>query len=351
MRARYVLILWVVLLCLGQAVVSGAEIYRWKDGSGKMHYSTNPPSQRVKGKIEVKRNNRWSVYTGKESSESSKMPATNPIRYTTSSPKMSQSHRRPRGDETIVPYNKHNAVIIVDATINRSVTESFAIDTGATYTVISPQIAKALHLRPTSTSPQVTLQTANGTIQVPLVNLDSVTIGNLETPNVTAAVHDVDDSSAIAGLLGLNFLNRFQMTVDSTKHQLIFKSVQSSSEYQGRDCVSARKLMERGRALDDQSEQEISYYERAIARCPDLIEAYYYLGALYINQQDAERAVKLHRQLVQMQPDDSEARFRMGVAYMLQREFQKAEQELQQALRLDPDHQQAAEYLKRLKNQ
>ena len=110
-------------------------------------------------------------------------------------------------------------------------------------------------------------------------------------------------------------------------------------------------LLKRGRDLNDTSEKEVSYYKRAISLCPDLVEAYYYLGAVYINQQDAQRAVDLHREIIQMQPNEAEAHFRLGVAYILQRKFQQAEQELRWALRLNPDHQQAAEYLEHLKDQ
>ena len=242
-------------------------------------------------------------------------------------------------------------MIIVDVLINQKLSRPFAVDTGATYTVISPEIAQALYLNVRSNAPQVTLQTANGRIQVPLVNLESVAVGELETPNVTAAVQDIDESSQISGLLGLNFLNRFQMTVDAANYQLTLKSVQPLSKYKKRDCVTARTLLKRGRALNDTSEKEASYYKRAISLCPDLVEAYYYLGAVYINQQDAQRAVELHREIIQMQPNEAEAHFRLGVAYILQRKFQKAEKELRWALRLSPDHQQAAEYLEHLKSQ
>lgn len=341
------------LFLLQTTTLHAAEIYRWQDNLGKTHYSTNPPSQQVNGPIEVKRNNRWYRYTGEEDSQDAAPQQQNaPIEYTTSSPTHASEplEIEPSGEQSIVPYDRQNAVIIVDVTINKEITRPFAVDTGASYTVISPEIARALHITPSAKAPKVTLQTANGRIQVPLVNLASLKIGELETPNVMAAVHSIDDSSNISGLLGLNMLNRFQMTVDSTEHQLIFTPHRKDTNYKKRDCVKARELFRLGRVLDNASSKEIAYYKSAISLCPDLIEAYYYLGAVYIEQKDGRKAVELHRKIVGMRANEAEAHFRLGVSYMLQREFGQAQKQLQRALRLDPEHQQAAEYLERLKN-
>jgi len=352
MKRSYHFFVMLGVFFLFQASALSAEIYRWKDKSGRIHYSTSPPSYRVFGVIEVKRNNRWESYSDKNTTFSTHKPI---ITYTTSSPdeaaRSSQPALLPSG-QTVVQYHKQDSMIIVDATVNQHLRRPFAIDTGATYTVISPKIAEALLIVPVApNAPHVTLQTANGRIRVPLINLKSVSIGDLVVPNVMAAVHEFDDTSQISGLLGLNFLNRFQMTVDATKHQLVFRRLDPSSDFTKRDCVAARMAFDRGRILDDDSEQEIAYYKNAISLCPDFIEAYYYLGAIYIHQQHGEEAIALHREILRRQPDEPEAHFRLGVAYMLQRNFQAAQQEFQRALHLDPNHKQAKEYSERLKNQ
>ncbi len=355
MQLRSMLLLVLGGLFLLQATpIRAAEIYRWQDEMGKTHYSTNPPSQQVNGPIEVKRNNRWYRYTGEEDSQAADTQKQNgQIRYSTSFPAHTTEAPEPESPDAqvIVPYYKQNSVMIVDAILNNRITRPFAVDTGASYTVISPKIARELHITPALNAPKVTLQTANGRIQVPLVNLATLKIGTLETPNVTAAVHAVDDSSNIAGLLGLNVLNRFQMTVNSAEHQLIFTPARKDTDYRERNCVRARELLRLGRALDNASDEEVSYYKTSISLCPDLLEAYYYLGAVYIQQKDGRKAVELHRKIIGMQAGEAEAHFRLGVSYMLQREFRQAKKQLQRALSLKPNHQQAAEYLERLKNQ
>ncbi len=333
-------------LMFGMAFPLSAEIYRWNDSDGKTHYSTKPPSHSAAGRVEVKINNRWYAYTGKEMLDDLKGKGRPSIGYTTtlSTPTPRTTEKEP--EQAVVSYSKYESMIILEVNINRKITRFFAVDTGATYTVISKEIADALHLRPDAQIPPVTIQTANGRIQVPLVNLDSVTVGGLEEFNVTAAIHNFDEFSRISGLLGLNFLNRFQMTVDATNNQLILKPNPSLSQ----DCATAKELLNYGRALNDGSDREASYYHKAISLCPDLIEAYYSLGVMYIQQKNAQQAVKLHQKIVRMQPNEAEAHFRLGLSYLLDRRFNLAYQEFQKTLQLDPKHEQAAEYLERLKN-
>jgi predicted aspartyl protease len=49
----------------------------------------------------------------------------------------------------------------------------------------------------------------------PLIMLDSIAVGGLEVKDVAAAVHDVLPDSRVGGLLGLNFLSRFRMDIDT----------------------------------------------------------------------------------------------------------------------------------------
>lgn len=339
------ILLMIGFLILGMTLPLSAEIYRWKDGKGKIHYSTKPPSHHVTGPVEVKINNRWYPYTGDEDLDALKAKGSAPINYTTSSPGPSLQHTEKTPKQAIVSYSKQESMIIIEVTVNQKITRPFAVDTGATYTIISQEIADALYLRPDPRIPPITIQTANGRIQVSLVNLDSVSVGGLEMLNVTAAIHTFDESSRISGLLGLNFLNRFQMTVDATKNQLILKPIASLSQ----DCATAKELLHYGRALHDNSNQEASYYKKAISLCPDLVEAYYYLGAVYIHQKNAQQAIKLHQKIIRMQPQEPEAHFRLGLSYILERQFEQAAREFQKTLQLDPNHKQAKEYLARLK--
>jgi clan AA aspartic protease (TIGR02281 family) len=321
-----VLVITSILLC--EASSLSATVYRWKNGKGQMHYSTSPPTTPVKN-LEVKRNNQWYPYSAIRDKPE---PDTR------------------KSFQAVVSYSKRNAVIIIPVTLNNKFEKPFAVDTGASYTIISQEVANALNLTPNPSIPPVTLQTANGVVQVPLVNLNSVTVGSLTTHNVAAAIHNLHNSPDIAGLLGLNFLNRFKVTVDSIRNQLTLEPIQPLSDYVARDCVAAREWMSRGQTLNNNSEEEASYYREAISLCPDLVEAYYHLGTVYYHQQDYQRAIEVHLGILRLQPDEPQAHYNLGVLYLLKRNFPQAKSEFQETLRLDPDHQQAREHLEQLKN-
>ena len=65
--------------------LAGAEIYRWSDQNGKIHYATNPPSD-ASGPVEVKRNNRWYPYAPGENGANASTPSSPTVTYTTSNP-------------------------------------------------------------------------------------------------------------------------------------------------------------------------------------------------------------------------------------------------------------------------
>ncbi len=234
--------------------------------------------------------------------------------------------------------------------LNQYLERTFAVDTGASYTIISPAIAEALHLSPNPELAPITLHTANGEIQAPLVNITSLTIGSLTTYNLVAAIHDLHDSSNISGLLGLNILDRFTLTVDSARQQLIFTPVTSTSNVQDYNCVAGREWMQQGARLNDGSDQEAWLYQQALAACPDLLEAYYRLGHVYYRQGAYTSAIDVHQRLLQLAPEEAEAYYRLGVVYMLDRQFELAKEAFQHALLLEPAHSHAQTYLDQLQD-
>ena len=103
----------------------------------------------------------------------------------------------------------------------------FVIDTGATMTCIDDDIVRALGL---SASPDVTGQGAgigtSGTVMI--VVIDSMRIGNTTIPNVQACVVDLAPLEGVSrvdvdGLLGMNVLRPFRVTMDFPRGTLRFR--------------------------------------------------------------------------------------------------------------------------------
>jgi clan AA aspartic protease (TIGR02281 family) len=90
---------------------------------------------------------------------------------------------------------------------------SFLLDTGASYTMISPELAKKLALNTQKPVKNMTIVTANGQVDVPMYRLKSLKLGHLTASNVDVLVQPLDKSLGFEGLLGMNALKTFSWTL------------------------------------------------------------------------------------------------------------------------------------------
>lgn len=56
--------------------------------------------------------------------------------------------------------------------------------------------------------------TANGIIEVPKLQVESITVGDAEAREVDVICHDIPELAGIRGLLGLSFLKHFRTVID-----------------------------------------------------------------------------------------------------------------------------------------
>ncbi|MDA5192543.1 retropepsin-like aspartic protease family protein [Govanella unica] len=90
----------------------------------------------------------------------------------------------------------------------------FLIDTGASHVVLSPADAARIGLRPTRDDFSLSLTTANGSLRAAPVTLDTVRIGSLDIPQVTAVVTGTDLPQSLLGMSFLNRLGRWRVEGD-----------------------------------------------------------------------------------------------------------------------------------------
>ena len=175
------------------APLSAAEYYRWIDQNGVVHFTDNlhniPEKQR---------------------------PTANRIQ-TKENPRSPEAEKPAVVGKASVPIEKHGQVVVIEATLNGKTSAKFVVDTGASYTMISSAVARELNIDVSQNQRTMPFQTANGLIQAPLTNLDSIAVGGMEIKNLTAAVHDAVPDPNVSGLLGLNFLSNFRMDIDTQK--------------------------------------------------------------------------------------------------------------------------------------
>jgi clan AA aspartic protease (TIGR02281 family) len=105
----------------------------------------------------------------------------------------------------------------VQATVNGRAQGLFLLDTGASYCVIAPGLARQLALPPTGSF--ATMLTANGVVRAPVVRLRSIDLNGTRAHDVQAIVFDAVGPQ-LDGVIGLNFLNRYRYAVDPQRREL-----------------------------------------------------------------------------------------------------------------------------------
>ena len=152
---------------------------------------------------------------------------TGPVRIATAVTGESALSRVAGQSMSVVPLKNAQNALMVDATLTnqrtgQTMTGTFIIDTGATYTSISHEAAEELGLD-LGGSPSIRITTANGRIEVPKVTIDSVNVSGLEAKNVDVTVIPLRKGTNFSGLLGLSFIRQFRLTIDPARNQLIFQ--------------------------------------------------------------------------------------------------------------------------------
>ncbi len=119
--------------------------------------------------------------------------------------------------DIVVPLQKNENNVLVDVSVN-GFSRRFVLDTGASLTVLSAKFAREIELLPVD-SEFIVLNTANGVVRAPLATVDSIGLGNAIVRNVKVAI--LDNMGPVEGLLGLNFLNQFDIDIDHSIGEMI----------------------------------------------------------------------------------------------------------------------------------
>jgi len=117
--------------------------------------------------------------------------------------------------------------LYANVVLNGRVNVKLLIDTGASFVVISPAIAKQLDISLDGNSPDLKLTLADGR-EVPgkMIKLDSIGLGEVKAENVeTAVIFQENAFSGFDGLLGMSFLKLFKFEINLEKSKLILKKI------------------------------------------------------------------------------------------------------------------------------
>jgi len=132
-----------------------------------------------------------------------------------------------------VPFTFEQGSIVVDATLTGgagpgvpALPVRLVLDTGASFTTISPAVAARLGVSPGPRAPRLHVQTAGGEADYALVVLSRISVGEARVGPLVAAVCEPCAVGDKAGLLGLNFTSHFQMVIDNKTGRVRMRPVE-----------------------------------------------------------------------------------------------------------------------------
>lgn len=174
---------WVTALLLvivGSSAV--ADIYRWRDDDGKLHFTDEPPPGQRQGETVERRD------------------------LNTSDPVPNVNYEVERRDQTrvrrVVLKRNEQGYFAARGSINgQSVT--FLVDTGASQVSVPVAVAKRLGLERRE---QIDIQTANGVAEGYLTRLNTVSVGGIQIRNVEGTINPGADFNVV--LLGMSFMKQ-----------------------------------------------------------------------------------------------------------------------------------------------
>ena len=120
-----------------------------------------------------------------------------------------------------LPLTKIGNTMLVQVLLNRKQHAHLIVDTGASMTVLSYDLAIELGILSGAGVRLDTVNTAGGSVQVNMTHVKEIRAGSAIARNVSVAIHDLPNPiPGVSGLLGMSFLNHFKVTLDAEQKTL-----------------------------------------------------------------------------------------------------------------------------------
>jgi hypothetical protein len=217
-----------LLLLLHHPVLSESEeIYKWVDEKGTLHI-TDSLSQ-----VPPKYRNQFEMKASQEGVKSAAPP--NSQKKNTSDPAEPPAVTLKRFEVPYKAFEGRARRIIIPVTFNGSITVPMLLDTGATDIYISLNLADRLGLfKKQHGKLIVQARGIGGSVPAILTIIDRVSVRGAKAKCVPARINITHVlSGAFEGLVGMDFMGNYNISIDTRKHVVTFEELPSQSDMPG----------------------------------------------------------------------------------------------------------------------
>lgn len=204
------------------------DYYKWTDENGNIHFSDSMQNVPEKYRDKTKSNTFETDKPSPPKPYDNARPPKDPSTGQGGSEKPSERYEVP-----YTPYEGSAKRVIISTVFNGSVTAPLAIDTGAPGTLISVSLAKRIGLLDEDQG-RLIIKTGGigGTVPAIRSIIDTLQVGGAKSRfipvTVTASISD-----AFEGLLGLDFVSNYSVTIDSRRKVVVFEELPSDPDHPG----------------------------------------------------------------------------------------------------------------------
>ena len=123
----------------------------------------------------------------------------------------------------IVRVDVERDMMLAPIVVNGSVHGRLIVDTGASLTVLAPEILRALGLAIPADAPRVDLRLADGrVVPRPIVRIAALRVGDMTVEDLDVAVSE--RAGPGDGLLGQNFLRHFRVSIERERSRMVLET-------------------------------------------------------------------------------------------------------------------------------
>ena len=205
----YVVGLWLAALCLLPGDAAAQEFYRWVDEKGAVHFTDNLYSVPEKYRNQIEKRNY--------------VPTPEPAAPPPAAGQATRATSQPQGRQIAVPFKREGNLIIVEGAVNRAVSARFILDTGAEISTIPRSVGQQLGLD-SNAGVLITMTGMGGSTDVPLVEINSISVGEAEVNNLDVTLTDTPLPNT--GLLGGDFLADYKVNILYEESQVLMEPLE-----------------------------------------------------------------------------------------------------------------------------